>query len=65
MEGQCGVAAYSPLLLKPGEVEGFAGQPVAALAAGKTHSAGVLESGEVLTWGEGSDGKLGHGGTGV
>ncbi|PRW33122.1 E3 ISG15-- ligase HERC5 [Chlorella sorokiniana] len=62
-EGQCGVAAYLPLLLQPREVEAFAGLPVASLAAAKAHSAGVLASGEVLTWGEGSDGKLGLGGT--
>ena len=63
-EGQCGVASYLPLLLQPRQVEAFAGLPVASLAAAKSHSAGVLESGEVLTWGEGSDGKLGLGGTG-
>lgn len=58
------MAAYLPLLLQPREVEAFAGLPVASLAAAKSHSAGVLASGEVLTWGEGSDGKLGLGGTG-
>lgn len=59
------MAAYLPLLLQPREVEAFAGLPVASLAAAKAHSAGVLSSGEVLTWGEGSDGKLGLGGTGA
>lgn len=46
-------------------MEAFGGLPVASLAAGKTHSAGVLASGEAFTWGEGSEGKLGHGGTGT
>lgn len=59
------MAAYLPLLLQPREVEALAGLPVATLAASKTHSAAVLESGEALTWGEGSEGKLGHGGTGA
>lgn len=59
------MAAYLPLLLQAREVEAFGRlPPVAGLSAGKTHSAGVLESGEVLTFGEGSEGKLGHGGTG-
>ena len=53
-----------PLLLRPCEVEGFAGLPVASLHAGRAHSASVLHSGDVLTWGEGSEGKLGHGSTG-
>ena len=64
-EGQCGVQSYLPLLLQAREVEGLAGLPLASLAAGKTHSAAVLESGEAFTWGEGGDGKLGHGCTGA
>ena len=64
LEGQCGVQAYLPLLLQAREVEALAGLPVAELSAAKTHSAAVLPNGDVLTWGEGSDGKLGHGCTG-
>ncbi|EFN51153.1 hypothetical protein CHLNCDRAFT_141375 [Chlorella variabilis] len=60
-EFQCGVSAALPLLLQAREVEALAGLPVASLTAGKTHSAGVLRGGEVLTWGEGLHGKLGHG----
>ncbi|KAI3431790.1 hypothetical protein D9Q98_010543 [Chlorella vulgaris] len=62
-EGQCGVNAYLPLLLQAREVEALARLPVAGLTAGKTHSAAVLAGGEALTWGDGRDGKLGHGTT--
>lgn len=55
------MSAALPLLLQAREVEALAGLPVASLTAGKTHSAGVLRGGEVLTWGEGLHGKLGHG----
>ncbi|PSC69269.1 snurportin-1 [Micractinium conductrix] len=60
-EGQCGVASFLPLLLQPREVEALEGAAVASLTASKSHSAAVLASGEVLTWGEGKEGKLGHG----
>lgn len=56
--------AYLPLLLQAREVEALARLPVAGLTAGKTHSAAVLAGGEALTWGDGRDGKLGHGTTG-
>ena len=64
-EGQAGLSSYLPLALQPREVDSLAGLPVASLAAAKSHSAAVLESGGALTWGEGSDGKLGHGSTGA
>lgn len=57
--------SFLPLLLQAREVDALAGLPLASLAAGKTHSAAVLESGEAFTWGEGGDGKLGHGSTGA
>lgn len=57
--------SHLPLLLQAREVDGLAGLPLSSLAAGKTHSAAVLESGEAFTWGEGGDGKLGHGSTGA
>jgi hypothetical protein len=63
-DGQCGVSSYLPVLLQPREVEGLAGLPVEALVAAKSHSAAVLAGGEALTWGSGSDGRLGHGSTG-
>jgi hypothetical protein len=38
-------------------------QDIIQLALGATHSAAVTKSGEVYTWGEGKDHKLGHGDT--
>ena len=58
------MASFLPLLLQPREVEALEGAAVASLTASKSHSAAVLASGEVLTWGEGKEGKLGHGCTG-
>jgi alpha-tubulin suppressor-like RCC1 family protein len=42
-------------------VDGLDGAAVTAVAAGKSHSAAVASSGEAWTWGEGREGKLGHG----
>mmetsp|Transcript_28782 Transcript_28782/g.66466 ORF Transcript_28782/g.66466 Transcript_28782/m.66466 type:complete len:888 (+) Transcript_28782:27-2690(+) len=36
-------------------------QPVKAVACGANHTAAILLSGRILTWGEGSLGQLGHG----
>jgi alpha-tubulin suppressor-like RCC1 family protein len=38
----------------------FLHKHVRALAAGKSHSAVVVEDGDVFTWGRGWDGQLGH-----
>jgi hypothetical protein len=60
-QGQCGVPSLSPLLLAPQEVSALAGVPLAALAAGKAHSAAVSSAGEVWAFGEGGSGQLGLG----
>eukprot|EP00887_Chlorella_sp_A99_P000440 scaffold17.g440.t1 len=59
--GECGVRDWQPVVLSPRPVAGLEGAAVAALAAGKAHSAAVTAAGEALTWGSGEDGKLGHG----
>jgi len=46
--------------LEPTRVEHLS--EVVAVAAGEDHSAAILESGELYTWGCGESGKLGHGG---
>ena len=39
----------------------FGGKKVVQVSAGRMHSAALLETGEVYTWGNGRDGALGHG----
>lgn len=51
---------FHPVLLRPMALEA-PGLEAAAVAAGKAHSAAVSAAGEAWTWGEGSEGKLGHG----
>ena len=43
------------------DVAAFGGKKVVQVSAGRMHSAALLETGEVYTWGSGSDGALGHG----
>jgi len=47
--------------LLPKKVEGLAGQRVVAVAAGAFHSLTLTADGAVWSWGDGEDGKLGHG----
>jgi alpha-tubulin suppressor-like RCC1 family protein len=48
--------------LVPRLVEGLAGMKVVGAAAGMSHTVVWLEDGRVLTFGDGADGRLGHGG---
>ncbi|XP_005094677.1 ultraviolet-B receptor UVR8 [Aplysia californica] len=48
---------YTPAVIPP---ELFNNQPVTSISAGGIHSAAATASGEVFTWGCGSDGRLGH-----
>ena len=59
-EGQCGVE-NKPVLSEPAVLRGLEAAGVQSIVAGKLHSAAVLKSGEVCTWGCGAAGKLGHG----
>ena len=59
VEGQCGQDAGSPFLAEPAAVSGL--DDAVAAAAGRMHSGAVTGEGHVLTWGEGTSGKLGHG----
>ena len=47
--------------LLPKKVEAFAGRRVVAVSAGTSRSLTVTADGAFFTWGEGSDGRLGHG----
>ncbi|KAL3149951.1 hypothetical protein ABBQ38_013312 [Trebouxia sp. C0009 RCD-2024] len=59
-EGQCGVE-NKPVLLEPALLKTLQTADVQTVSAGKQHSAAVLKTGEVCTWGCGKAGKLGHG----
>lgn len=61
-EGQCGVADKA-VVSEPVVVRSLDSDQVSSVAAGRVHSAAVLSTGEVLTWGCGKAGKLGHGNT--
>ena len=47
--------------LLPKEVEAFAGQRVVAVSAGEQHSHAITANGAVWSWGNGGEGRLGHG----
>jgi len=47
--------------LLPKKVEALAGQHVVAVSAGAYHSIALTANGAVWSWGEGWDGRLGHG----
>jgi len=59
-DGQLGHGDEQHQLL-PKEVEAFAGQRVAAVSAGGSHSLAITADGAVWSWGFGAFGKLGHG----
>jgi len=47
--------------LLPKKAEAFAGQRVVAVSAGSAHSLAITADGAVWSWGEGYQGRLGHG----
>ena len=47
--------------LLPKKVEALAGQRVVAVSAGAFHSLAITANGAVWSWGDGREGKLGHG----
>ena len=47
--------------LLPKKVEAFAGQCVVTVSAGARYSLATTADGAVFSWGEGGDGRLGHG----
>lgn len=54
--GECGLSEWHPVVLAPRPVHGLQDVEVAALAAGKAHSAAVLAGGCAYTWGEVGEG---------
>ena len=59
-EGQCGVE-NKPVCVEPVVLHSLESAGVQSVLAGKVHSAAILRTGEVCTWGCGKAGKLGHG----
>jgi len=59
-EGRLGHGDTQRQLL-PKKVEAFAGQRAVAVSAGAAHSLALTADGAVWSWGDGEDGKLGHG----
>lgn len=61
MEGQC--AHSDPVLTEPTSIESLASidSNIVAVSAGRVHSSAVSADGQLLTWGSGKAGKLGHG----
>jgi len=59
-EGQCGVE-NKPVCVEPVVLHSLESAGVQSVLAGKVHSAAILKTGEVCTWGCGKAGKLGHG----
>ncbi|EOD32345.1 hypothetical protein EMIHUDRAFT_631926 [Emiliania huxleyi CCMP1516] len=47
--------------LEPKEVEALAGRRAVAVSAGMSHSLAITADGAVWSWGDGDDGRLGHG----
>ena len=58
--GQLGHGDQQDQLL-PKKVEALAGQRVLAVSAGDNHSLAITTDGSVWSWGDGGEGKLGHG----
>ena len=48
------------MLTQPTMIPGLSDAGAAQLAAGRSHSAAIGSAGQVLVWGSGSHGKLGH-----
>ncbi len=59
-DGKLGHGTRSPCD-RPRVIEALRGKEVADVAAGGAHSACVLASGDLYTWGKGRYGRLGHG----
>lgn len=50
-------------MVEPIAIDALEDMPVTRLAAGGMHSGAVTADGQLLTWGSGMSGKLGHGAT--
>lgn len=46
---------------RPKMIESFQGKHIRDIACGSSHSAAVSVNGELFTWGQGDNGRLGHG----
>eukprot|EP00277_Geminigera_cryophila_P045787 CAMPEP_0173075450 /NCGR_PEP_ID=MMETSP1102-20130122/11660_1 /TAXON_ID=49646 /ORGANISM="Geminigera sp., Strain Caron Lab Isolate" /LENGTH=90 /DNA_ID=CAMNT_0013944793 /DNA_START=114 /DNA_END=383 /DNA_ORIENTATION=- len=62
--GQLGIGTCGEPQLTPLEVGGELGsQIVTSIAAGITHSAAITQDNRIYAWGNGANGRLGHGST--
>ena len=59
--GQTGHGTTEGHQSKPKMVEALSSKKIILVAAGYNHTACICENGEPYTWGEGQDGRLGHG----
>ncbi|GLI67883.1 hypothetical protein VaNZ11_012174, partial [Volvox africanus] len=60
--GQCGVGINTPdKILQPMELPDLRRASICQLAAGWAHSLALTASAQVLSWGDGASGQLGHG----
>ncbi|KAJ0233881.1 Regulator of chromosome condensation [Hirschfeldia incana] len=60
--GQLGLGKNAPRVVHvPTKVEALSGIPIKSMALGSEHSIAVTDGGEVLSWGGGGSGRLGHG----
>eukprot|EP00884_Botryococcus_braunii_P015207 jgi/Botrbrau1/236/Bobra.0022s0212.1 len=59
--GQLGIGTSSALEPLPRRISALSGEKVVKLAAGANHSLAVSAGGELLSWGAGDQGCLGHG----
>ena len=60
-KGQCGLPDAPDAVCSPTLLGALLGHSVRGVAAGAAHSLAVTERGEVLSWGLGGSGQLGHG----
>lgn len=59
--GHAGISSVSTSVHRPRMIEALEKKGVVAVAAGHHHSLACTRSGQLLTWGHGSHGQLGHG----
>ena len=59
--GQLGLGYNGDEIHLPVAIPSLSRYPIVSVAAGYAHAVAITDAGEVLTWGDGGDGRLGHG----